>query len=202
MKTLQVTPQKGENKMANDLAMQIEHLFRTDRKKFLGFIRQRVRSQEEAEDILQEAFIKIFSKVKQYSGKGSFEGWLKRIVVNTAISYFRKSNKKGYLYNIELIKESDIETEEENSESDINSSDIKSVILNADFSSEDILKIINNLPENYRIVFNLYVFEEYGHKEIGEMLNMSANTSKSQLSRARKLIQKQLLESIRKTTVA
>jgi len=156
----------------------------------------------EAEDILQEAFIKIFSKVKQYSGKGSFEGWLKRIVVNTAISYFRKSNKKGYLYNIELIKESDIETEEENSESDINSSDIKSVILNADFSSEDILKIINNLPENYRIVFNLYVFEEYGHKEIGEMLNMSANTSKSQLSRARKLIQKQLLESIRKTTVA
>ena len=121
---------------------------------------------EQAKDLLQDSFVKIFQNIGQYSGKGTFEGWMTRIVINTAIN---KSKKKGFHLSIsgdypeEIIEDLDDE------------------LLSLDF----LIKIIQELPEAYRLVFNLYVMEEYSHKEISGMLGISEGTSKSNLARAR-----------------
>lgn len=123
----------------------------------------------EAEDNLQDAFITIFSRIEQYQGKGSFEGWIKRITVNTALQKYRK--KKVYDISDESqIEDVDVEVDE------------TSVPL--DF----LLKIIQELPDRYRLVFNLYVLDGYAHKEIAEMLGISDGTSKSNLARARMIL--------------
>ncbi|PLX01224.1 MAG: RNA polymerase subunit sigma-70 [Marinilabiliales bacterium] len=145
----------------------------------LGLAMRYVYDKAEAEDILQEAFLKIFIKIKQYSGKGSFEGWMKRIVINTAIGNFRKNNKHYHHHDIVDINETEIENY---------------VIYDADFTKEELYSVIRSLPEGYRMVFNLYAIEGYKHKEIAEMLSVDITTSKSQFSRARKLIQKKLFE--------
>lgn len=142
----------------------------------------------DAEDLLQEGFIKILSKIGQFSGSGSFEGWLKRIMVNSAISHFRQLK---YHYNIDDINQSNLADENESDDEKIS---IKSQILNAEISKDELLSIVNSLPDGFRIVFNMYVIEEFSHKEIAQALTISESTSKSQLSRARKLIQKKLIE--------
>ena len=146
------------------------------------------RNKTEAEDLLQDGFIKIFLNINKFSGKGSFGGWLKRIMVNTAITQFKKNK---YHYNIDEINELEFA---DNKEDDNEQKDIKSIILNGDLSKEDLLNVVNKLPEGFKMVFNLYVIENYSHKEIAKTLKISVNTSKSQLSRARKLIQKKLYE--------
>lgn len=145
----------------------------------------------EAEDVLHECFIKIFTKIGQYKGSGSFEGWMKRLVVNTSISWVKANKNLAQSYEIEEYKE---QSDEANSEFDPENSNIKTIVSNADFTEEDIMGTINKLPDGFRMVFNLYVFENYKHKEIAEILGIDENTSKSQLSRARKLIQKNLYE--------
>lgn len=123
----------------------------------------------EAEDNLQDAFITIFSRIDQYQGKGSFEGWIKRITVNTALQKYRK--KKVYdITNEQQIESPEILVEESN--------------VPLDF----LLKIIQELPERYRLVFNLYVLDGYSHKEIGGMMGISDGTSKSNLARARMIL--------------
>lgn len=127
----------------------------------------------EAEDILQDAFIIIFDKINQYQHKGSFEGWLKRIVINTALQRYRKPGVFN-LVNEENIKEVEVEVEEE------------SVPL--DF----LLEIIQELPDRYRMVFNLYVMDGHSHKEIAELLSISQGTSKSNLARARQILKEKI----------
>ena len=124
----------------------------------------------EAEDNLQDAFLTIFKKIEQYKGKGSFEGWIKRITVNTVLQKYRKQR----VYNIE--DEAQIEQE------DNVTVDTETVPL--DF----LLKIIQELPDQYRLVFTLYVLDDYSHKEIAEMLGISDGTSKSNLARARGIL--------------
>lgn len=124
----------------------------------------------EAEDNLQDAFITIFKRIDQYQGKGSFEGWIKRITVNTALQKYRK--KKVY----DLTNEERIEAPDE--------TDVATSSVPLDF----LLKIIQELPERYRLVFNLYVLDGYSHKEIGEMMQISDGTSKSNLARARGIL--------------
>lgn len=149
----------------------------------------------EAEDIMQEAFIKVFTHIDQYQAKGSFEGWIKRIMINTAITHRKKNKIHQYHFDIDEIQESRIKETDENVE--INEhTDTKTAILNTDFSQKEIMTIINQLPEGYKIVFNLYAIENFKHKEIAEVLNIDISTSKSQLARARKLIQKRLMEII------
>ena len=129
----------------------------------------------EAEDVLQDAFITIFNKIEQYSGKGSFEGWIKRITINTALQRYR---------NVAVF---DI----------INEQDIAEVTVEIDdtaLSMDYLLKIIQELPDRYRLVFNLYVLDGYSHKEISELMSISEGTSKSNLSRAR-LILKEKIEA-------
>lgn len=129
----------------------------------------------EAEDNLQDAFITIFSRIGQYQGKGSFEGWIKRITVNTALQKYRK--KKVYdISNEEQIEDAEVEIEETN--------------VPLDF----LLKIIQELPDRYRLVFNLYVLDGYSHKEIAEMLGISDGTSKSNLARARMILKTKVVD--------
>lgn len=123
----------------------------------------------DAEDTLQDSFIVIFDKVGQYSGKGSFEGWLKRVTINTALQRYRKQSVLDII-NEENIREVDIEVDEES--------------IPLDF----LLRIIQELPDRYRLVFNLYVLDGYSHKEIANMLEISEGTSKSNLARARNVL--------------
>jgi RNA polymerase sigma factor (sigma-70 family) len=137
-----------------------------------------VKDKMEAEDVLVTSFTKIFERIDQFKGDGSFEGWIRRIIVNESLSYLRK-NKSMYL-------ETDIEAAER--EPDYAS-------LENQLEADDLLKMISELPAGYRIVFNMYAIDGYSHKEIADQLGISENTSKSQLSRARVALQKVLLES-------
>ncbi|MFA6923742.1 MAG: RNA polymerase sigma factor [Bacteroidales bacterium] len=138
------------------------------------------RNKDEAEDIAQEGFVKIFLKIKDYKFEGSFEGWMKKIMVNTALNYHRDNLKHFFHKDIDEIEDK-LEVEEENYEEAI-------------LSEKELLEIIQSLPEGYRAVFNLYVFEEYGHKEIAEMLGITESTSKSQLFKARNYLKKKVNE--------
>ncbi len=130
----------------------------------------------EAEDILQDAFITIFDKIHQYENKGSFEGWLKRITINKALQRYRKQSVFN-LINEEEIKETEVEIEEDQ--------------VPLDF----LLQIIQELPDRYRMVFNLYVLDGYSHKEIAQLLTISQGTSKSNLARARVILKEKIERS-------
>lgn len=127
---------------------------------------------EEAEDILQEGFIKVFKKLDSFRGDGSFEGWIRRIFVNTAIEHFRR---KRYLMPVTEKEENTIEG--------------KYTSVLDELGAKDILALIQELSPGYRTVFNMYVVEGYTHKEIADMLGISEGTSKSQLSRAKVILQ-------------
>lgn len=144
----------------------------------LGICMRYVYERSEAEDILQEGFLKIFTKIGEFEGRGSFEGWMKRIFVNTAITHYHKNAKHNkYHYDINEVHVPKSE---------------KPAYGESEYTREELLKIIHSLPEGYKIVFNLYALEGYKHKEIAEMLKIDINTSKSQYSRAKKLIRKKL----------
>ncbi|MDF9301932.1 RNA polymerase sigma factor [Tritonibacter mobilis] len=126
-----------------------------------------------AEDTLQDAFITIFKKIEQFKNKGSFEGWLKRIVVNTALQKYR--NQKVFeIINEEQLEDPYVDIDEES------------------VSLDYLLTIIQQLPHRYRLVFNLYVLDGYSHKEIAELLNISQGTSKSNLARARYILKEKI----------
>lgn len=133
------------------------------------------RNYQDAEDTLQDSFLVIFDKIKQYKNKGSFEGWLKRITINTALQKYRKKN------HVQVVKEDSFidEVEELDLENDV-------------FNVDVLLGFIQELPDRYRMVFNLYVLDSYSHKEISEMLEITEGTSKSNLSRARKILRNKL----------
>lgn len=129
----------------------------------------------EAEDMLQEAFIRIFQYIDQYRSEGSFEGWLKRITVNAALRVLK--NKKIHFSEIR---------EDQQSAHAIDPDAL------SDLSEEELLKLIGDLPDGYRVVFNLYVLEGYDHDEIAAMLDIRPATSRSQLSKARRLLKEQI----------
>lgn len=145
----------------------------------LGVCMRYARNRDEAEDILQDGLVKIFMRIKQFSGKGSFEGWMKRVMVNTALSFYRQNLKHYYHQDIEEVSETKFDD---------------AGVEDSEFSEEEIMEIIKNLPDGFRIVFNLYAIEGYKHREIAEILGIDVNTSKSQYSRAKKIIQQRLLE--------
>ena len=134
-------------------------------------------SKDEAEDLLQDGFIKIFSSLKTYRNEGSFEGWLKRIMVNTAISFVRLKIKT---YSLERVEDIADEMEDDSTQYLIHPSELL-----------DILKL---LPSQLRIVFNLFAIENYSHKEISEMLGISESTSRTNLFRARKMLSKMVVK--------
>lgn len=137
---------------------------------------------EEAKDHMQESFITIFSKIDQYKGKGSFEGWMKRIAINTVLQSYRKKREVP-LQREELIKAKEKEL----------SIDIEEVT-NTDLPLSFLLTIVRELPEQYRLVFNMYALDGYSHKEIAAMLDIAEGTSKSNLYRARANLAKRVKE--------
>ncbi|MFK7899636.1 MAG: RNA polymerase sigma factor [Cyclobacteriaceae bacterium] len=136
---------------------------------------KRYLNNQDAEDVMAMAFVKIFGKIHQFQHKGSFEGWMRRIVVNQCLAYLQKT-KKRYL-------EVDIE--------DAGYQDTQQTVVSS-LQEEDLLTMIQSLPVGYRTVFNLYAIEGYSHKEVAKQLKISEGTSKSQLSRARILLQQKL----------
>ncbi len=151
-----------------------ELLYRRYAAKLYAVCLQYAGNDEEARDILQEGFIKIFENLVHYKHEGSFEGWIRRIIVNTALEKYRS---KHTLYRVDDIPEPDADPD------------------NEDYSgleADDLLGIIRELPPKYRMVFNLFAIEGYSHKEIGRMINISEGTSKSNLSRARIILQRKV----------
>tara|TARA_B110000046_G_scaffold49092_1_gene54614 strand:+ start:2952 stop:3479 length:528 start_codon:yes stop_codon:yes gene_type:complete len=131
---------------------------------------------EEAQDIVQEGFIKVFKKIAMFSGKGSLEGWVRRIMVNTSLDYLRSI--KNERFNVDIDDVSYKLKEDESVTSELN--------------KDDLLQLVQSLAIGYRTVFNMYAIEGYTHREIAEELSISENTSKSQYSRARGILQKKL----------
>ncbi len=145
--------------------------------KMFTICKRYARNEAEAEDFLQEGFMKVFDKISNFKFEGSFEGWIRRIIINTSISYCRKAG-----YNTESIGIEDYQ----------NKSDQATAI--STLAANDLLKIINDLPTGYRMVFNMYAIDGYSHKEIADELNITESTSRSQLAKARKLLQNRLID--------
>jgi len=143
----------------------------------LGVCLRYASDKAEAEDILQDSFLKIFYNIQDYSGSGSFIGWLRKVTVNTAITHYHKNLK--YRYSVEIEEYQSIETGVISFEEDF-------------YTSDELYRVLNELPTGYRMVFNLYAVEGYKHKEIAEMLGIDTNTSKSQYSRAKAVIRDKL----------
>lgn len=129
----------------------------------------------DADDVFQEGLIRLYRNLDKYQGTGSFEGWARRIFVNSCLDYLKSKQKLLYA---ELSDNNDVPT------SELSGLD--------KLTQDDLLKIIQKLPSGYRLIVNLYLVEGYNHKEIGEMLGISEGTSKSQLSRARVILQKNI----------
>ena len=154
-----------------------EQLYRLFEKKFFGLSLKYSSSYADAQDNFQEGFLIIFRKINQYSGKGSFEGWAKKILINNALQKY-----KGVRF-MEVIND--------------NIPDVDVAIDQEELSLDFLMQIIHELPDQYRIVFSLYVLDDYSHQEISEMLSISTGTTKSNLHRARLLLK----EKIEKKTV-
>ena len=147
--------------------------------KMMGVCYRYAKDQEEAKDILHDGFLKIYKNIKKYNFKGSLEGWVRRIVVNTAIDHFRKSK------NVYSMSESNVE-------SDMIESNTNDYDVYAQLNKQELLKAVDSLSPAYKMVFNLYAIEGYSHKEIAEQLNINIGTSKSNLAKARMNLQKEL----------
>ena len=143
----------------------------------LGVCMRYAGDKAEAEDILQDSFLKIFFNIKDYSGTGSFVGWLRKVAVNTAITHYHKNLK--FRYHVDIEEYVSAETGVTSFEEDY-------------FTSDELFKVLNELPKGYRMIFNLYAVEGYKHKEISEMLGIDTNTSKSQYSRAKAVLRDKL----------
>ncbi len=166
---------RNERKAQQELYNRYSHFL-------LGVCLRYATDKSEAEDILQDSFLKIFFNIKDYSGTGSFIGWLRKIAVNTAITHYHKHLK--FRYYLEIEEYVSVESGVSSFEEDL-------------FTSDELFRVLNELPAGYRMVFNLYAVEGYKHKEIATMLGIDTNTSKSQYSRAKAAIREKL-EKLRK----
>lgn len=175
-----MTPERNQNIsdsdlirgcMESDRRMQ-EELYRRFSPRMYAVCLRYAGNAEEAEDILQEGFIKVFKKLDSFRHEGSFEGWIRRIFVNTAIEHFRR---KKYLLPVTEKEENTIEG--------------KYISVLDELGAKDIMALVQELSPGYRTVFNMYVVEGYTHKEIADQLGISEGTSKSQLSRAKVILQ-------------
>src|ERR1700744_3535458 len=155
-----------------------EMLYKQFAAKMLGVCMRYATDRMEAEDMLQNGFIRVFQKMEDYRGEGSFEGWVRRIMVHSSIEYYRKHHKMVQLVNLE----------EASGHAPVNPMAVSKL------AADDLMALIQQLAPGYRIVFNLYAIEGYSHKEIAEMTGMSEGASKSQLSRARSVLKEQVLK--------
>lgn len=147
--------------------------------RMLGVCHRYARNHADAEDILQESFIKVFGKISQFKGEGSFEGWIRRIVVHTAIKKYSLMRYQKEQHSGDLKE---------------NAAMVSDPAAYQHLTEKDLLALINQLPDGYRLIFNLYVVEGYRHEEIADMLGIQPGTSRSQLVKARTMLQKQIID--------
>jgi len=149
-----------------------ELLYKHFASKMLGVCMRYATDKMEAEDMLQNGFIKMFNRLGDFRGEGSFEGWIRRIMVHSSIEYYRKHHKM-----VQIVDMADI-----GDEPSVNPTAMASI------SAQDLMRLINQLSPGYKMVFNLYAIEGYSHREIAEMVGITEGASKSQLSRARSIL--------------
>ena len=152
----------------------------------LGICSRYAQNIEEAEDVMQEGFVKIFLNIKDFKGDGSLIAWMRRIMINTAITHYHKMRKHRYHDDLDEVNETRFEETTWNE---------------AEFTREELFNVIHQMPDGYRVVFNLYAVEGYKHREIAEILKIDENTSKSQYSRARRWLQERLIK-LKKSSVS
>lgn len=153
-----------------------KELYERYSRKMMGVCLRYVNDRETARDLLQDGFVKVFTGMNSYSGIGSFEGWIRKIFVNCALEYLRKSD---------VLRESiDLDNTAELIQPD------SSVI--SDMSAVELMRLVQELPAGFRTVFNLFAIEGYSHKEISDMLNITESTSRSQFTRAKQMLQKKI----------
>jgi RNA polymerase sigma-70 factor (ECF subfamily) len=152
-----------------------QEVFRLYAGKMLSLCMRYSRHYMEAEDNLQDAFIKVYDNIEKFESKGSFEGWIRRIVINTALKKHSRKSYKNEVIGMENFPENSADPD-----------------VYANLGEEALLKLIAALPTGYRIVFNLYAIDGYSHKEIADMLGVGESTSRSQLAKARSMLQKQV----------
>jgi len=157
----------------NDIKAQGQ-LYKLFAAKFFGVCLKYSANYAEAEDNLQDGFIIIFKKIDQFNFKGSFEGWAKRIMINNALQKYRSGVRFLEIVNEDIAEEETLEIDDDN------------------ISLDYLISIIQELPERYRLVFNLYVLDGYSHKEIAEMLDITTGTTKSNLARARLILKEKI----------
>jgi len=143
----------------------------------LGICMRYTEDKSEAEDVLQEGFLKIFEHIKEYQGKGSFEGWMRKIMVNTAITHFHKHKKHYYHSELDDVHENELQVD---------------ITPDSEIAVQELQALLQEMPEGYKMVFNLFAVEGYKHKEIAEQLNIDENTSKSQYLRAKNWLIKRM----------
>lgn len=160
-----------------------ELLYRKYSSKMYGVCLRYSRNTEDANDLLQEGFIKVYDNLKKFRGEGSFEGWIRRIFVNTSIEHFRKKVKFQI---VGEVQENTIE------DYDLNVLDT--------LAEKDILTLVHELSPGYKTIFNMHVVEGYSHKDIADMLGITEGTSKSQLARAKGVLKKSLEKRFNKTS--
>ena len=167
-----------------------EALYKRFYGKMMGVTLRYAKNRDEASDMLQEGFIKVFTSIRNFASKGSFEGWVRRIIVNTAVDHLRRNKHEYMIVSTVYAREGDIpdpaeEVEDEN--------------LMNNLSEAEILNAVSQLSPAYRTVFNLYVMENLPHKEIADQLGISEGTSKSNLAKARFQLKKNLFNLIKQT---
>jgi RNA polymerase sigma-70 factor (ECF subfamily) len=160
-------------------------LFEKHARVMLGVCARYCQNLEDAKDAMHEGFIKVFNQLEKFKGNSKLETWITRIMIFTAIDHFKKSIKFNYYENDEDIYRVSGKNEEDQVEYE--ESDVKIA---------DLYKIINELPDGYRMVFSMYAIDGFSHKEIATKLSISEGTSKSQLARARKLLQSLVKEKL------
>ena len=154
-----------------------QEVFRLYAGKMLTVCRRYARHNSEAQDLCQEGFIRVFNKIHTFKATGSFEGWIRRVMVNVAIKNYQKSSYQREQIGLEGYQEGAADP-----------------TVFAHLHEEELLKLIATLPEGYRVVFNLYVIEGYSHAEIAELMGIGESTSRSQLVKARKMLQGMVLK--------
>lgn len=157
-----------------------------------------VRNDADAEDVFHEGFLKVYKNIGMLKNSASFQGWMKRIFINTALDQYRKS-KEGRTENIDEINETKIVIQDEIDEPML-AAELKrdgvnyETIRNVNFTQDEMLSILENIPEHFRVVFQLFVIDGYKHQEIAELLSINEKTSKTRLLRARGLLKVKLFE--------
>jgi RNA polymerase sigma-70 factor (ECF subfamily) len=154
-----------------------ELLYKSLASRMLGVCMRYAKDRFEAEDMLQMGFVKVFKKVSEFRGDGSFEGWIRRVMVNTAIETYRKNQRMLSVVDIDEVYDAP-----------------QSTFDMSGLETKDLLKLINQLSAGYKLVFNMYVIEGYSHREIAEQLGITEGASKSQLSRARAILKEKILK--------